>query len=118
MVTAAGDIVELVVQFTTIRPDLLALLCGSEGMLGIVTEVTVALLPSPETKTVLLAAFSQVVDAGNAVAAIIVAGIIPADGMMDKMAVQQRGLCQGRVSAGCRSHFNHRTDGADAELAT
>ena len=56
-------------------------------MLGIV-EVTVALLPAPETKTVLLAAFSQVVDAG-AVAAIIATGIIPAGmEMMDKMAVQ------------------------------
>ena len=76
MVTAAGEVVELGgAVYDNPGPDLLALLCGSEGMLGIVTEVTVALLPSPETKTVLLAAFSHVVDAGNAVAAIIAAGI-------------------------------------------
>ena len=61
-------------DFDNPGPDLLALLCGSEGMLGIVTGATV-LLPAPETKTVAVA-FSQVVDASNAVA-IIAAGIIP-----------------------------------------
>ena len=58
-------------------------------MLGIVTQVTVALLPTPETKAVLLAGFAKVVDAGSAVAQIIGAGIIPAGmEMMDKLAVQ------------------------------
>ena len=90
VVMACGEIVELGgALYDNPGPDLLALICGSEGMLGIVTEVTVALLPEPETKAVLLAAFSQVVDAGSAVAAIISAGIIPAGmEMMDKLAVQ------------------------------
>ncbi|MEL0049006.1 MAG: FAD-binding protein, partial [Gammaproteobacteria bacterium] len=90
VVLADGSIVELGgTLYDNPGPDLLALLCGSEGMLGIVTEVTVALLPTPETKAVLLAGFAKVVDAGNAVAQIIGAGIIPAGmEMMDKLAVQ------------------------------
>jgi glycolate oxidase len=67
VVLADGSIVELGgALYDNPGPDLLALLCGSEGMLGIVTQVTVALLPTPETKAVLLAGFSKVVDAGNA----------------------------------------------------
>jgi glycolate oxidase len=90
VVLADGSIVELGgTLYDNPGPDLLALLCGSEGMLGIVTQVTVALLPTPETKAVLLAGFAKVVDAGNAVAQIIGAGIIPAGmEMMDKLAVQ------------------------------
>ena len=58
--------------------DLLALMHGSEGMLGVVVEVTVKLLPLPETVHVLLAAFDTVEKAGQAVGEIIAAGIIPA----------------------------------------
>jgi len=69
--------------------DLLALLTGSEGMLGIIVEVTVKLLPKPERAQVILAAFDDVVKAGSAVANIISAGIIPAGlEMMDKLAIQ------------------------------
>ncbi len=69
--------------------DLLAILCGSEGMLGIVTEITVALLPRPESVVVMLAAFRNVEDAADAVAGIIGAGIIPAGmEMMDQLAVE------------------------------
>ncbi|NTT75890.1 FAD-binding protein, partial [Streptococcus agalactiae] len=57
--------------------DLLALFTGSEGMLGIITEVTVKLLPKPQVARVLLASFDCVEDAGRAVAEIIAAGIIP-----------------------------------------
>ncbi|MBP6188685.1 MAG: FAD-binding protein [Azonexus sp.] len=67
--------------------DLLALLIGSEGMLGVVTEVTVKLVPKPELAQVVMASFSDVAKAGDAVAAIIAAGIIPAGlEMMDKAA--------------------------------
>ncbi len=67
--------------------DLLALITGSEGMLGVVTEVTVKLLPKPEKAQVVLAAFDDVVKAGQAVADVIGAGIIPAGlEMMDKKA--------------------------------
>ena len=58
--------------------DVLALLTGSEGLLAVVTEVTVRLLPKPRTVQALLAAFDDVERAGQAVADIIAAGIIPA----------------------------------------
>ena len=67
--------------------DLLALLIGSEGMLGVVTEVTLKLVPKPELAQVVMASFNEVGKAGDAVAAIIAAGIIPAGlEMMDKAA--------------------------------
>jgi len=69
--------------------DLLALMTGSEGMLGIIVEITVKLLPKPERAQVLLAAFDDVEKAGAAVGNIISAGIIPAGlEMMDKLAIQ------------------------------
>ncbi|PAU78246.1 glycolate oxidase subunit GlcD [Halomonas salipaludis] len=69
--------------------DLLALFTGSEGMLGVVTEVTVKLLPKPESAKVLMANFDDVEKAGKAVGDIIAAGIIPGGlEMMDKLAIQ------------------------------
>ncbi len=69
--------------------DLLALMTGSEGMLGIIVEVTVRLLPRPERAQVVLAAFADVEKAGQAVGAIIAAGIIPAGlELMDRLAIQ------------------------------
>jgi glycolate oxidase len=67
--------------------DLLALCIGSEGMLIVVTEVTVKLLPKPQSARVIMASFAEVEKAGDAVAKIIAAGIIPAGlEMMDKQA--------------------------------
>lgn len=69
--------------------DLLALFNGSEGLLGIVTEVSVKLLPRPTVARVLMASFDSVDKAGRAVADIIAAGIIPGGlEMMDKLAIQ------------------------------
>jgi glycolate oxidase len=69
--------------------DLLALLHGSEGMLGIVTEVTVRLLPIPASKQLLLGAFASLESAADAVGTIIAAGIVPAGlEMMDARAIQ------------------------------
>ena len=65
--------------------DLLAVFIGSEGMLGIVTEVTVKLIPKPRAARVIMASFDSVVTGGNAVASVIAAGIIPAGlEMMDR----------------------------------
>ncbi|MBV8035976.1 FAD-linked oxidase C-terminal domain-containing protein [Roseateles sp.] len=65
--------------------DLLALVVGSEGMLAVVTEVTVKLVPKPMLARCIMASFDDVRKAGDAVAAIIAAGIIPAGlEMMDK----------------------------------
>lgn len=67
--------------------DLLALLNGSEGMLAVITEVLVKLTPKPQVAKVVLAYFDSVTKAGNAVADVIAAGIIPAGlEMMDKAA--------------------------------
>lgn len=61
---------------------------GSEGLLGVVTEVTVRLLPKPETARALLIGFPSVEQAGQAVAEVIAAGIIPAGmEMMDRPAI-------------------------------
>lgn len=68
--------------------DLLALMTGSEGMLGIVTEITVKLIPKPEKAQLVMAAFDSVHKAGAAVANVIGAGIIPAGmEMMDKITI-------------------------------
>ncbi|MDZ4754383.1 MAG: FAD-linked oxidase C-terminal domain-containing protein [Phycisphaerae bacterium] len=67
--------------------DLLALSIGSEGMLAVFTEVVVRLIPKPMLARVVMASFDDVERAGNAVAAIIAAGIIPAGmEMMDRKA--------------------------------
>ena len=69
--------------------DLLALLTGSEGLLAIIVEITVRLLPNPECAQVLLAAFDDVGAAGSAVGRIIADGIIPAGlEMMDNAAIR------------------------------
>ncbi len=69
--------------------DLLALMHGSEGLLGVIVEITVKLLPKPEKAQVVLAAFDDVEKAGQGVADIIAAGIVPAGlEMMDKLAIE------------------------------
>jgi glycolate oxidase len=69
--------------------DLLALSIGSEGLLAVTTEVTVRLLPRPRAARVVMASFDDVGRAGDAVAAVIAAGIIPAGlEMMDRPATR------------------------------
>ncbi len=69
--------------------DLLALAIGSEGLLAVSTDITVKLLPRPQAARVVMASFDDVERAGDAVAAIIAAGIIPAGlEMMDKPATR------------------------------
>ncbi|HVH79151.1 MAG TPA: FAD-linked oxidase C-terminal domain-containing protein [Stellaceae bacterium] len=68
--------------------DLLGVLTGSEGLLGVVTEVTVRILKKPPTARAVLIGFARTEDAGNCVAAIIGAGIIPGGmEMMDRPAI-------------------------------
>jgi glycolate oxidase len=68
--------------------DLLGIVVGSEGLLGVVTEVTVRLLPKPQTARALLLGFETVERAGQCVADVIAAGIIPAGmEMMDRPAI-------------------------------
>jgi glycolate oxidase len=68
--------------------DLLAALVGSEGLVGIVTEVTLRLLRKPETTRTFFATFPSTDEAGAAVSGIIAAGILPAAiEMMDRLAI-------------------------------
>jgi glycolate oxidase len=77
--------------------DLLALAIGSEGLLAVTTEVTVKLLPKPEAARVIMASFDDVQKAGDAVAAVIAAGIVPAGlEMMDKPATARGGAVRAR----------------------
>ena len=65
--------------------DLLSLIIGSEGMLAVTSEVTVKLVPKPQLARCIMASFDDIRKAGDAVAAVIAAGIIPAGlEMMDK----------------------------------
>ena len=90
LVTATGDILALGSDaLDNAGFDLLALAIGSEGLLGVATEITVRLLPAPELAQVVLAAFDSVQAAGDAVGAVISAGIIPAGlEMMDGPAIR------------------------------
>ena len=99
--------------------DLLALMNGSEGLLGLITEVTVKLTPEPEHIETLLAAFPSVRDAANAVSSIIGAGVIPAAlEMMDKMVIT---ACEKFMSAGfpldAEALLLVELDGATEEVA-
>jgi glycolate oxidase len=87
-ITIDGDIIDVGSEALDAPGyDLGALLVGSEGMLAVVTEISVKLLPKPETARVILASFDDVEKAGNAVADIVAAGIIPAGlEMMDQPA--------------------------------
>lgn len=90
MVTVEGELLSIGnAGHDSYGPDLLALLNGSEGMLGVITEVTVKLLPTPEKAQVILAGFDSVQTAGDAVGSIISKGIIPGGlEMMDTYAIQ------------------------------
>ncbi|HEY9198249.1 MAG TPA: FAD-linked oxidase C-terminal domain-containing protein [Gammaproteobacteria bacterium] len=98
--------------------DLLALMTGSEGMLGIITEITVRLLPIPERAQVVLAAFDDIGKAGRAVGDIIGAGVIPAGlEMMDRLAIR---AAEDFVHAGypdCAAILLCEVDGTNEEVS-
>jgi glycolate oxidase len=85
-VTIEGDVIEFGSEaFDAPGLDLLSLVIGSEGMLAVVTEVTVKLIPKPVLARVIMASFDDVEASGDAVANLIAAGIIPAGlEMMDQ----------------------------------
>jgi glycolate oxidase len=84
--------------------DLLAVMTGSEGLLGIIMDITVKLLPKPDVAEVILAGFDDVALAGSAVGLIIGAGIIPAGlEMMDNTAIR---------AAEAFAHAGYPTDAA------
>lgn len=100
--------------------DLLALFNGSEGMLGVITEITVKLLPKPETAKVIMASFATVSQAGEAVGAIIAAGIVPGGlEMMDNLAIR---AAEDFIHAGypvdAAAILLCELDGVEADVAT
>ncbi len=100
--------------------DLLALMTGSEGLLGVITEITVKLLPLPEAAQVVLAAFASVEAAGAAVTATIANGIIPAGlELLDNPAIR---AVEQFVHAGypedAAAILLCEVDGTDADVAT
>ncbi|HXF66512.1 MAG TPA: FAD-linked oxidase C-terminal domain-containing protein [Burkholderiales bacterium] len=118
--TIEGEIVEIGSEALDAPGyDLLALMTGSEGLLGVVTEVTVKLLPKPEHAQVVMAAFDDVEKAGRAVANVIAAGIVPAGlEMMDQAATR---AVEDFVHAGYRTDVAAillcESDGTEEEVA-
>lgn len=99
--------------------DLLGVSIGSEGMLAVVTEVVVKLLPTPTVARVIMASFDDVETAANAVAAVIAAGLIPAGmEMMDRQATR---AVEPFVKAGydleAAAILLLESDGTEAEVA-
>lgn len=79
-------------------PDWLGLFVGSEGLLGIATEITLRLLPRPETYHTVLAAYDTLEKAGDAVAAVVASGLLPgAMEIMDSLAIE---AAEAAVKAG------------------
>jgi len=120
VLTIDGELLEIGAQSLDAPGyDLLALLTGSEGLLGVIVEVTVRLLVIPEQTGVILAAFDSVVKAGQAVAAIISAGIVPAGlEMMDQFSLR---AAENFVHAGypldAAAILLCELDGSDAEVS-
>ncbi len=120
VVTMEGEVLEIGSQALDAPGyDFLALMTGSEGMLGVITEVTVKLLPRPETAQVVMAGFDDVERAGRAVGAIIAAGIVPAGlEMMDRPAIH---AAEDFVHAGypldAEAILLCELDGTEAEVA-
>ena len=99
MVTVEGEVITLGGKYLDAAGyDLMGVMTGSEGLLGLVTEVTVRILQKPATRQALLIGFDSALMAGEAVGAIIADGIIPAGmEMMDNPAIN---AAEDFVSAG------------------
>jgi len=117
MVLTDGSIVEI---GGTERPgyDLLGLVTGSEGTLGIVTRITVRLLRRPDAVRTLLASFGSIPDAARAVSEIVAAGIVPAAlEMMDAVVVEALRAAFGLTyPEGARALLLAEADGPEAGI--
>ena len=99
--------------------DLLGVLTGSEGLLGVITEVTVRILRRPDTAQALLIGFASNEDAGECVAKVIAAGIIPGGmEMMDRPAIAAaEDFCHPGYPAEAEALLIVELDGDQAEVA-
>ena len=85
-----GDVVEMGGEsLEGVGPDLVGLFVGSEGLFGIALEITLRLLPVPESYRTVLAAYSSMKDAGDTVAVVVASGLLPgAIEIMDNLTIQ------------------------------
>ena len=99
VVLADGEVVRIGGEsLEMVGPDLVGIFVGSEGLFGIALEITLRLLPRPEVYRTLLAAYQSLEVAGNAVAQVVAAGILPgAIEIMDRLAIQ---AAEAAVAAG------------------
>jgi len=99
--------------------DLLGLITGSEGLLAVVTEVTVRILQKPETARAILIGFASSEEAGQCVADVIGAGIIPGGiEMMDRLAIQAaEDFVHAGYPLGVEALLIVELDGPEAEVA-
>lgn len=119
MVLPNGDIIRLGGKHLDAEGyDLLGLMTGSEGLLGVVTEVTVRILQKPETLRAVLMGFSSIEAGGDCVAAIIAAGIIPGGlEMMDHPAINAaEDFCAPGYPRDARAVLICELDGPAAEV--
>ncbi|SLN23868.1 putative FAD-linked oxidoreductase [Roseivivax jejudonensis] len=118
MVTMDGTVLELGgAHLDAAGYDLLGLVCGSEGQLGIVTEATLRILPKPEGARPVLMGFSSNEVAGACVSDIIKAGVLPvAIEFMDRPCIR---ACEAFAKAGypdCEALLIVEVEGSDAEI--
>ncbi len=119
MVLMDGEVIRIGgKQFDTDGYDLLGLITGSEGMLGVITEVTVRILPKPSMAQALLMGFPSNDSAGRCVADIIAAGIIPAGlELMDRPAIHAvEEFCHAGYPLDAEAILICELDGPEAEV--
>jgi len=99
VVLADGEVVRIGGEsLEMVGPDLVGIFVGSEGLFGIALEITLRLLPRPEVYRTLLAAYQSLEVAGDAVAQVVAAGVLPgAIEIMDRLAIQ---AAEAAVAAG------------------
>ena len=120
MVTMAGEILRLGGKYLDPAGyDLLGIITGSEGLLGVITEVTVRIIQEPQTAKAMLLGFPSNETAGECVARIISGGIIPAGiEMMDEFAIKAaEDFCHAGYPVDCPALVLTELDGPEGEVA-
>ncbi|MCK0142882.1 FAD-linked oxidase C-terminal domain-containing protein [Aliiroseovarius sp. F20344] len=118
MVMADGEVVEIGGGYMDAAGlDLLGLICGSEGQLGIVTEATLRILPKPEGARPVLIGFDTNEVAGHCVSDIIKSGILPvAIEFMDRPCIRATEAFAGAGYPDCEALLIIEVEGSDAEI--
>ena len=119
MVTMAGEILRLGGKYLDPAGyDLLGIITGSEGLLGVITEVTVRIIQEPQTARAMLLGFPSNETAGECVARIISSGIIPAGiEMMDEFAIKAaEDFCHAGYPVDCPALVLTELDGPEGEV--